>query len=165
MTFTLVKGSYLWGQKSNYVLKALVRSAPRSSYNYATVKINTTYNQTPTPSNTQPYAVICGDFQTRPSGTLYTRLADHVWNLSYPISTPFPTTSPTSAPIPTPTQTACQKADINQDNFVDLTDYSVIAVNFFSSSPSNPRADINADGFVDLSDYSLLAVQFLKACN
>lgn len=66
---------------------------------------------------------------------------------------------------PAPVQTACQKADINQDGFVDLSDYSVIAINFLSSSPSNPRTDINADGFVDLTDYSQLALQFLMTCN
>jgi hypothetical protein len=52
-------------------------------------------------------------------------------------------------------------ADINEDGIVDLTDYSILAGNFFKTTPSNPRADINVDGIVDMSDYSLLAKNFL----
>lgn len=72
-----------------------------------------------------------------------------------------------ATPVPTqaPVQTACQKADINSDNIVDLSDYLVIATNFLKPTFSNPRADINSDNIVDLSDYLLLAIQFLKSCN
>lgn len=69
-----------------------------------------------------------------------------------------------NSPTPTPTPTACQMADINQDGIVDLTDYSLLASNFLSTSPTVPRADINTDGIVDLTDYSLLASQFLQQC-
>lgn len=75
------------------------------------------------------------------------------------ISDPAPSSTPTPAP------TACQMTDINQDGIVDLTDYSLLATNFLSTSPSVPRTDINSDGIVDLTDYSLLAIQFLTLCN
>ena len=64
----------------------------------------------------------------------------------------------------TPTPSTCP-TDLNGDNLTDLSDYSILANNFFSTSPSNPKADINSDGLVDLTDYSQIANQFLKACN
>ncbi len=75
------------------------------------------------------------------------------------------TTSPTpqSSPTPTATSVTCNE-DINQDRVVDLSDYSVLVVNFLKATITTPRADINRDGVVDLSDYSLLAVKFLRAC-
>lgn len=63
-----------------------------------------------------------------------------------------------------PTATACQKADINQDSLVDLSDYTILVANFLKTSPANPRADINTDGLVDISDYSSLVSNFLKSC-
>lgn len=61
----------------------------------------------------------------------------------------------------------CQ-ADITQDGVIDLSDYSIVALNFLSTTPTNPRADINADGVVDLTDYSQIATRFLTSpqnCN
>jgi oligosaccharide reducing-end xylanase len=55
-------------------------------------------------------------------------------------------------------------ADINQDFAVDLTDYSLLAKDFFKLPPSNPRSDINKDSIVDVSDYSLLAAKFFLSC-
>lgn len=60
-------------------------------------------------------------------------------------------------------QTAHHNADINQDGFVDLTDYSILSINFLSTNPNNPRADIDSNGIVDLTDYSTLAFYFLQA--
>lgn len=54
--------------------------------------------------------------------------------------------------------------DINGDRFRDISDYSILAANFLSTSPSNPRADINADGIVDISDYGLLVRDFFLPC-
>jgi predicted deacylase len=58
-------------------------------------------------------------------------------------------------------ETEKQRADINQDHFIDLSDYSLLAANFFKSNYS-PRADINRDGSVDLSDYGILTKYFLQ---
>jgi hypothetical protein len=55
--------------------------------------------------------------------------------------------------------------DLNSDGFMDLSDYGILAANFFKTNPTNPKADINKDGFVDLSDYGLLAAKFLTLCN
>lgn len=73
--------------------------------------------------------------------------------------------TPILYPTPSPTATACKRADISQDGIVDLTDYSILALNFLATSPTNTRVDINQDGIVDLTDYSLLANQFLRLCN
>ncbi|MEO8580950.1 MAG: family 16 glycosylhydrolase [Patescibacteria group bacterium] len=73
------------------------------------------------------------------------------------ISTP-PTATPNGSP------SSCT-GDINQDQVVDLSDYSILAQNFFKVPPTNPRADINNDGQVDLTDYSILVSQFLMTCS
>lgn len=52
--------------------------------------------------------------------------------------------------------------DITQDEIIDLSDYTLIAINFLRTTFSNPRIDINKDGIVDLSDYILVASNFLK---
>jgi endo-1,4-beta-xylanase len=62
-----------------------------------------------------------------------------------------------------PSSPVC-KSDINSDNIVDITDYSVLVSNFLSTSPTNPKADINQDNIVDITDYSLLASSFLQTC-
>lgn len=80
------------------------------------------------------------------------------------IPSPSATPTPSATAYPTPTPDLCP-ADINQDGITDLTDYSLLAVNFLSTTPSVPRADINQDGIVDLTDYSLLAVKFLQLCS
>jgi hypothetical protein len=55
-------------------------------------------------------------------------------------------------------------ADMNGDAFIDLTDYGILAANFFKTTPTNSKADINHDGIVDLSDYGILASSFFKTC-
>ncbi len=58
-------------------------------------------------------------------------------------------------------QTQYNIADINKDGIVDLTDYSILAENFFQTGQSI-LADINMDEIVDLTDYSILAENFFK---
>lgn len=85
-----------------------------------------------------------------------------------PEPSPTPTPTPELTPTPTatliPTPTACQKADINRDSIVDLSDYFELTKNFFKSG-SNLSGDINQDSFVDLSDYSLLQRYFMQICS
>lgn len=57
----------------------------------------------------------------------------------------------------------CSPADINQDGIVDLTDYSLLARDFFHTTLQNPRSDINEDGVVDITDYSRLAASFFTS--
>lgn len=111
------------------------------------------------------------DYPSNP-GTYYYRVkaVNHIadWggysNIGNASTSSVGTPSPIPSSQPTPIPTACQQADINQDGIVDLTDYSLLATNFLSTTPSVPRADINSDGIVDLTDYSLLARQFLNIC-
>lgn len=56
-------------------------------------------------------------------------------------------------------------ADINNDGFVDLSDYSIFVGNFLKNPIPNIRADFNNDGIVDLRDYSVLVDNFLKPAN
>ena len=56
-------------------------------------------------------------------------------------------------------------ADINQDGVIDLSDYSLLAINFLKTNPSNIRADISNDGVVDISDFSVLQNNYLESCN
>ena len=63
---------------------------------------------------------------------------------------------------PTPTPQQC-RADINQDNIVDVSDYSALVQNFLKPN-FDSRADLNGDSMVDISDYSLLVADFLTTC-
>ncbi len=54
--------------------------------------------------------------------------------------------------------------DINGDLYVNLSDFSILAVNFGAGVPSNTRGDVNGDGRVDLADFSILAVHFGSVC-
>jgi hypothetical protein len=53
--------------------------------------------------------------------------------------------------------------DVNDDNVVDLNDFSLLAA-AFGTTPSSPawnsHADLNDDGVVDLTDFGLLAMNF-----
>ncbi|MBL8047221.1 MAG: S8 family serine peptidase [Chthonomonas sp.] len=53
--------------------------------------------------------------------------------------------------------------DCNEDNIVDIADYSILAT-AFDSQPDSPnwdeRADLNGDDIVDIADYNLLASAF-----
>lgn len=62
----------------------------------------------------------------------------------------------------TPANPVC---DANQDSssLVDISDYSILASNFFKTSNFG-RSDINKDGIVDISDYGLLAASFFQTC-
>lgn len=60
---------------------------------------------------------------------------------------------------------ACAKADLNQDQIVDLSDYSIFVANFLQSPALNQNADLNNDGLVDLSDYSVFVTQFMSQCD
>jgi hypothetical protein len=78
-----------------------------------------------------------------------------------PTPTPQPTSSPTPSPSPMP-QTCAE--DINEDHKVNIIDYSILANDFFESTPANPRSNIDGQGKVDLKDYSLLANKFMDEC-
>lgn len=47
-------------------------------------------------------------------------------------------------------------ADLNVDNLVSLTDFSILMFNYGTSSPPNVIADINDNGPVDLVDFSVM---------
>jgi len=47
-------------------------------------------------------------------------------------------------------------ADLNVDNFVNLTDFSILMFNYGTSNPPNKAADINDNGPVDLVDFSIM---------
>lgn len=47
-------------------------------------------------------------------------------------------------------------ADINVDNLINLTDFSVLMYNYGTDSPANAAADINDNGRVDLVDFSVM---------
>jgi len=48
-----------------------------------------------------------------------------------------------------------KKADINNDNRVNLIDFSILLLNW-GNNPSNPTADYNGDGKVNIVDFSIL---------
>lgn len=53
--------------------------------------------------------------------------------------------------------------DVNGDNVVDISDFSLLATAFGSDPSSNywnPDADLNNDGVVDITDFSLIAGNF-----
>ncbi len=63
-----------------------------------------------------------------------------------------------SAPVPigvgqAPVGDQCQRADINQDTLVDLTDFSILLFNW---NTTDLAADINLSGLVELADFSIM---------
>src|SRR5204862_4541060 len=54
--------------------------------------------------------------------------------------------------------------DVNNSNFVNLSDYNLLRATFLLSLGDtlyDPRADLNGSDFVNLSDYNLLRANFL----
>jgi hypothetical protein len=49
------------------------------------------------------------------------------------------------------------RSDINGDNKVNLTDFSILLFNW---NTTDPDADINQDGIVNLTDFSILLFQW-----
>ena len=57
-----------------------------------------------------------------------------------------------------------QAGDVNNSNFVNLSDYNLLRATFLLSLGDvgyDPRADLNGSDFVNLSDYNLLRANFL----
>jgi hypothetical protein len=52
------------------------------------------------------------------------------------------------------------EGDANDDNMVNITDFSILAASFHPAYDA--RADFNQDGRVNISDFSLLASNFAK---
>lgn len=52
--------------------------------------------------------------------------------------------------------TVVLSADLNVDNLVNLTDFSILMFNYARSNPPNKAADINDSGPVDLVDFSVM---------
>lgn len=57
--------------------------------------------------------------------------------------------------IETP-QDNCRRSDLNCDQKVNLTDFSILLFYWNQKTPANPRADINKSGIVDLTDFSIM---------
>lgn len=55
-------------------------------------------------------------------------------------------------------------SDLNGDEFIDISDYSILVENFLKLELTNARADINKDGIVDIDDYAILVGNFLMFC-
>ena len=79
-------------------------------------------------------------------------------------TTPSPTATPSATLEPTSVPNSCP-SDINQDNVTDITDYSIMLLDYLKPSFNNPRSDINQDSVVDISDYVIILQNFLQACN
>lgn len=52
-----------------------------------------------------------------------------------------------------------RRADFNNDNTIDITDYTILTIEFMQNL-STYRADADCSGFVDITDYSILVSQF-----
>lgn len=77
-----------------------------------------------------------------------------------------PSSTSTTSSTTTSSAAACV-GNLNTDNIVDISDYSILALDYFKTTANllNPKSDINGDGFVDIEDYSRLAENFFKICN
>jgi hypothetical protein len=53
---------------------------------------------------------------------------------------------------------ALREGDANNDDFITIVDFSVLAAGFFPAYDA--RADFNQDGYVNINDFSLLALNF-----
>lgn len=64
-----------------------------------------------------------------------------------------------------PSEDACSdknRADINCDGLVNLTDFSILLYFWRQTAPANPRADLNGDGIVNLTDFSILLFNWTR---
>lgn len=52
--------------------------------------------------------------------------------------------------------TVVLSADLNVDNLVNLTDFSILMFNYGRSNPPNKAADINDNTIIDLQDFSIM---------
>ena len=68
-------------------------------------------------------------------------------------NSPSPTPTASAGASPSPTPPLCFSADINHDGTVDSADRDIMISDFFTS---NQRSDLNGDNIVDITDYSLL---------
>jgi hypothetical protein len=48
------------------------------------------------------------------------------------------------------------KGDINKDDFINMTDFSILMYFWKETNPKNTCADINKDGVVNLIDFSIM---------
>ncbi len=55
--------------------------------------------------------------------------------------------------------------DLNSDNHIDLTDLSILLVNFGQTGVGFRTGDLNGDNVVNLTDLSLLLVRFGQTCS
>lgn len=53
-----------------------------------------------------------------------------------------------------------KRADLDEDEKIDLVDFSILLYYWKQKNPANPRADINKDGIVDLTDFSIMLYQW-----
>ncbi len=99
------------------------------------------------------------DSNLKPSGTLVknylVKMNTPLWNV-IPVSTPAPTPTPT----PTPTAPAFKYGDLNGDNLINSTDYSLLKrynlglIIEFSYPLGIKAADVNKDGKINSTDLS-----------
>jgi hypothetical protein len=53
--------------------------------------------------------------------------------------------------------------DVDDDNFIGLSDFLILAATYEVSPPTDPDADLNGDGNVDLGDFLILAANYETA--
>lgn len=58
----------------------------------------------------------------------------------------------------------CNRADINRDGVVNVTDLSILLSNYGRDKHFNHKADINKDGRVDITDLSILLTNYGQSC-
>lgn len=68
-----------------------------------------------------------------------------------------PTPSPTTSLSPTPLPSEAKKADVNNDNKIDVLEFNTLMVNWGSTTGGNV-ADFNGDGKVDIMDFNFLMI-------
>ena len=50
----------------------------------------------------------------------------------------------------------CKGADLNFDNKINITDFSILLYFWNQKKSANPCADINFDGIVNIVDFSIM---------
>lgn len=58
--------------------------------------------------------------------------------------------------------TVLRSADLNVDNYVNLTDFSILMFSYGKMPFPNAASDISDDGVVDLTDFSIMMANFSK---
>lgn len=116
-----------------------------------------------TVANSQIAAAVSGkDLLLSFSGYAYNLLPDGWYEMTLPIGA---VTTASGVPLAAAYTFRFEvlAGDFNRDGIVNVSDLSILAINWQKTGVGNANGDVNYDGIVDVSDLSTLAINWQKS--